>query len=463
MSRIAHRRLVALVAVLLGCRKGPIAVSGSEPDGSADAPTSGPTSSPKTAVVSARCHALQPGLPLDESEGADAIDIGDGLAHGDGYAVGFVRQTRAGRMAAVALVGPSTDGVRLVDLGPTLGDAPPPRLASCGDELLAGAFAVPRAAARVAGATDAKRDLALYVVGAAGPNQPASHMAQQGDESFAFDLACSGRDGLAVWDEIDPGPPGAAARGVIRAASFGVGKHAMDARDVSPPGSDAEMPRAVADGAGFFVLWLARRPDAPPPAPGREREASTDIESPGEVRAFGWLEAVVVDATGAATGPVRRLTSTSGHVSTYDVRAGVVGPHPVILVVARDDGEAVDGEGGSLLRVRVRNDEPEAPVELPTDGLGRGPPSFVQGPASWLAWVGPREELRLLPLDEMGDGLGPPSAEEGLDEARPLLSLAGGGPVAGPEGGAQSRRDARVLVASPREKAAQLRVFHCPR
>ena len=460
MSRIANQSLLALVAVLLGCRKGPIAVSGAEPDASVDAPASGASSGAKTAVVPARCHALQPGLPLDESEGADALDIGDGVAHAEGYAVGFVHQTRAGRMAAVALVGPATDGVRLVDLGPTLGDAPPPRLASCRDELVAGAFALPRASAHVASASDAKRDLALYVVGAASSDPPA-HIAQQGDESFAFDLACSGRAGLAVWDETKPSPQGAAARGVIRAASFGVGKHAMDPRDVSPPDSDAEMPRAVPDGAGFYVLWLARRPDAPPPAPGREREASTDIESPGEVRAFGWLEAVAVDATGAATGPVRRLTPISGHVSTYDVRAGAVGPNPAILVAARDDGEAVDGEGGSLLRVRVRNDEPEAPVELPTDGLGRGPPAFVQGPAPWLAWVGPREELRLLPLDEMGDGIGPPSAEEGLDEARPLLSLAGGGAVAGPQG--PSQRDARVLVASPREKAAQLRVFHCPR
>ena len=68
---------------------------------------------------------------------------------------------------------------------------------------------------------------------------------------------------------------------------------------------------------------------------------------------------VHVDGQGAAIGPVRRLTSPAGHVSAYDVEARdppAGSATPSILVVARDDGEAVDGSGGALLRVRVTGD-----------------------------------------------------------------------------------------------------------
>jgi hypothetical protein len=108
---------------------------------------------------------------------------------------------------------------------------------------------------------------------------------------------------------------------------------------------------------------------------------------------------------------------------------------------------------------------------LPTDGLGRGAPMFVDGPAPWLAWVGPREQLRLQPLDNAGEVVAAASAEEGFDEARPLLFLAAGPdaevPVP-PETSRDSRstrapNDEQMLVVAPRDKSAALRVFTCRR
>jgi hypothetical protein len=123
-------------------------------------------------------------------------------------------------------------------------------------------------------------------------------------------------------------------------------------------------------------------------------------------------------------------------------------PKPSVLVVARDDGEQVEGSGGSLLRIRARGDGFDPPAAIPTDGLGRGGPMFVDGPAPWLAWVGPHEQLRLVPLDATGAPVGASSAEGSLDDARPLITLGTTG---------------RMLVATPRDKEAELRVFVCQR
>jgi hypothetical protein len=465
LPRSAMRRTLLSVLLLVACRKEPALGAGAVPDASVDVPASDSGSRGMPEVLAARCHATEQGVLLD-GRGLDDLDVGDGLQYADGYAVGLVHHTQAGRQAAVVLLHGDASGARVVDLGPTLGDAPAPRLALCRKTLVAAAFQLPDAGAR-GGGSDGSRSLALYVVEPRVPEHAILTIPQRRDDSLAFDLACSGGAGLAVWDETTAAAPRIAARGVVRAAAFDVGQRAALPRDVSPPESDAEMPRVVSNGTGFFVLWLARRPEAATALDALE--ASTDIEATGEVRAYGWLEMIAVDAAGNATGPVRRLTSSSGHVSSYDLLVRLDQPQPGILVVARDDGEAVDGAGGALLRVRARGDGAEPPVALPTDGLGRGAPMLVSAPAPWLAWVGPREQLRLQPLDITGEIVAVASAEEGLDEARPLLLLAAGPhgprppslatPPASP--GGTSNPGARMLVAAPRDKAAQLRVFTC--
>jgi hypothetical protein len=313
--------------------------------------------------------------------------------------------------------------------------------------------------------------------------EPLSYIPQQRDDSLAFDLAeAAGATGagLVVWDEAHPrnrSAPGARAAtpndvvGVIRAATLS----GEPPRDVSPPESDAEMARVVPAGAGFIVVWVARRPDTAASAvsgaaaataanvqgPATAAAAPTAIEAPGEARTFAWLEMATVDAHGAPVGPPRRLTPQTGHVSAYDVVPLPGEGKPAVLVVARDDGEAIDGSGGSLLRVKATEDAVEPPLELPADGLGRGAPSFVEAPfggapqgggapkdkpgakpfgggppkdkpeaapalATWVTWVAPHEHLRLLPIDPAGAPLAPPSSEDVITEARPLLALESG-------------------------------------
>ncbi|MGH7437692.1 MAG: hypothetical protein ACRENE_18600, partial [Polyangiaceae bacterium] len=233
---------------------------------------------------------------------------------------------------------------------------------------------------------------------------------------------------------------------VIRGVVLGADR-AGPVRDLSPPGSDAEMPRVAAFGheGRHFVVWTARRQEAIP-----ARDASPEDEATGEARVPSWLEAVVVDGAGATVGPVRTLTSPSGYVSAYDMQILDGEPRPTLLVVARDDGEAVDGSGGTLFRVRAGADFVEPPVAFTHDGLGRGAPVFIadaERAAAWLSWVGPAEHLRLLALDAAGAPQGLPSAEEGMDEARPVLGL----------------RSGHLLVAAPGDAARPLRTFSCLR
>jgi hypothetical protein len=387
------------------------------------------------AVRPPRCDRGATAVALPGADaGPGALEVGDALAAFGGYAVALVHRGPAGApVAAVVLVDPaSTRAPRVVDLGPTLGDAPPPRLALKDDVLLAAAYEGP--------GRGESRDLSVHAVKSDGTATARWRLAQQRDDSLAYDLAAGRGATLAVWDEASR-----AARGVIRAAVLAAGDAEGHPRDLSPPTSDAELPRVVATAAGFVAFWIARS------AEGDARDDAGANEVAGEARSFGWLEALALDEHGNPGGAARGLTPPQGHVSAYDVLA--LGGGASVLVVARDDGEAVDGSGGALLRVRVFADHVEPALAFPTDGLGRGAPELVDARPPWLAWVGPNERLRLVPLDESGAPAGPPSAEEAMNDARPLV-----GAVA-----ASTAPNVALLVASPDDPSAQLREFSCAR
>lgn len=460
--RLGCALAVAALGVIGACRRAP-AEGGAAPP---DAATAGPADA-QDAVVPARCRKTDVGFALDDGHGLADLEVGDAVAYPGGYAVGFVHRATAGRVAAVALLRRDPMGLaRVVDLGPTIGDAPPPRVGWREGELVAAAYTGPldsRAASPEAGAPslpgDATRDVALYTIAPAASAAPAAaplSVPQRRDDSLALDVAFAAAAGLLVWDEATSVP-----RGVVKASAF-TRERVSGAREVSPPDSDAELPRVVPRGSGFAVVWIARRPD-----PGSGLDGSAN-EATGEARSYGWLEMVAVDAQAQPSGPVRRLTPVTGHVSAYDIAAlePFQGAPPSFLVVARDDGEAVDGSGGTLLRVRVTGEAVDPPVAIATEGLGRGAPSFVApsdtggaaavpgSPALALAWVGKDEQARLLPVDVSGAPTAPPSAEDAFNDARALL-------FTGAYPSATSSSD--VLVATPSDSAAQLRVFACNR
>jgi hypothetical protein len=414
------------VLVLAGCRKVPDAAASADAMAAAALPVEASAVAPPSPVVAARCRPTGGGAAIAQAEG---LELGDEIPFAEGTAIGVVHRTAAGRVMAVVLVDRDVTSARVIDLGMTPGDAPPPRVTRHGDDVLV-------AGATVLAGGDA-RALTVLRVTASGDVTSFATIPQPRDEAPSFDL---GSD-LVAWDETADGAP---PRGIIHVAQL-ASPGGRAGRELSQPDADAEMPRVVARGAGYFVLWIARRPE-----PIGALDAS---EATGEARAFSWLEEANVDATGVPSGPPRHLTPTSGHVSAYDVEAlgaAAADGRPSLLAVARDDGEAVDGSGGALLRVRVRDDGADPPLVLAGDGLGRGAPWLVDGPLPWIAWVGPHEELRLLPLDAAGLPLASPSAEPLLDDALPLAMLAG------------SAVEERMLVAFPGgDPAAALRLFAC--
>jgi hypothetical protein len=429
MKRFLVAPLVGL-AVLAGCRKSTDAAAVG-----ADAGVSAAETSPATAatVVAPRCQPRGAALAIPEPE---ELELGDATAWPGGYAVAVVHRAHGARVAAVGLAGGDLKALRLVDLGPTLGDAQPPCLAVRGTELLAAAYAVP--------AHGEARELRVYDIAPNGEARTLGSVTEARDDSLAIDLAPA----MLVWDESTTGT---AAHGVVRAVAVSTDGHVLAPHDVSPPDSDAETPRIVPNGTGFFVLWVARHPEAG----AGPVDAAPPPETIGEARTYSWIEMRIVDATGAPSGTVRRLTPTTGHVSAYDVRPLPWDGQSAVLVVARDQGETVDGSGGSLLRVRAREDNVEPALALPTEGLGRGAPRLVEAEAEaatpWLAWVDAHEAMRLLPLDAAGAPAGPPSPEPALDDKSLLLSLKTPGP------------DRRLLVAAPADLAAPLQLLGCSR
>jgi hypothetical protein len=394
------------------------------------APADAEIVAPKASTLPARCQPSASGLSLDDASGPSDLEIGDAIEGASGYAIEIVHRVPTGRLAAVALVPADAAALTVRDLGPTLGDAPPPRVAWRGGEMLAVSYALSK--------RPDVRELSIYSLPGMGEARVTGTILESRDDSLAFDLASS----LVVWDEAKPG---AVPRGVIRIAEIGADARPGVNRDLSPAESDAEVPRIGVTAAGeVLVFWIARRPEAP-----LALDASPSSEVTGEARAYSWLEVISVDTHGVPVGPARRLTSSTGHVGTYDIeplpRSGARKENPV-LVVARDDGEAVDGSGGVLLRVRVRADGQDTPVAFATDGLGRGSPAFVDGAPPWLSWVAPREEGRLLALDASGTPIQLPSAEPSLDEGRPLAWLDQG---------------KRMLAAMPGDPARQLRILTC--
>ncbi len=464
---------VALLG-LAGCRRAP----GESSPAAGDASEEGRAADAKTPVLPPRCR---PTARTFEIEPPDEVEIGDAFPSPAGIALGVVRRTSAGRLSTIGILGPGLSDFRLIDLSPTLGDAPPPRAVWRSTDLLVAEYVLRPRAPR----PDGSHELALWAInpsvpspgahGDAGPGrEPIATIPRQRGDSLEFDLAYSEGRTAVVWDETAAVPPH---QGVVRVVMLNANQ-AEPAREISPADSDAESARVLANGAGFFVLWVARRPEhaALPEAvasesaaisPGRRGQGA---EVTGEARALSWLEMVAVDTHGNPTGAVHRLTASNGHVSAYDAVVLPGDARPVLLAVARDDGEAVEGSGGALVRVRAGADFVDAPIELSTDGLGRGAPSVVEGAPPWLSWVDSHERLRLLPLDSNGLPAGRSSAEEALGEARPLLWLDREQALVAQSRAAPVVSEARGAGASGLDQTrdgvvtkAEVSVFLCPR
>jgi hypothetical protein len=422
---------------LVACKRKPPAEA---PDASQSEQSSETPDAEPPKLAPARCKADESGTTL--AEASAEIEIGEAVATTQGFAIGALRKVNGESVASLAMV-PSQAGAPLfVDLGAPLGDASPPKAFVRGADTFAAYF--PRPATPPKPPTpkqQAFRDLAIVRI-ADGKAQPPLTIAQQRDESLAFDVASSEKGALVAWDEDAIGNE----RGAIKIALFASDmKSVASSRIASPDSSDAEMPRVLARRGGYWLVWIASRSEV-------ARDAAPDpsyaLERPGRDRAFRWLEMLPLDERGEATGPTRKLTSERGHVSLFDMAARDGGA--IVDIVVRDDGQESEGTGGRILRVTIKGDAPEAAIAIVSEAVGRGAPDLLSNAdAAWLAYDDTTDKLRLLPLDAARIPSALPSLEDALDRARPLVAT-------------KATADAiEMLAVFPQEASSQLRRVRC--
>ncbi len=417
---------VASVAVLLlaGCRddheRGPAATVA--PDTPPGGPEVAASSSPSfDAGPPARCNLLTSGVPADVPFGGGA-ELGEAIPFAGGFALGALRSGDGGRVASVLRVGATAASA--VDLGPLSRDAPAPQLVARGEDLFAFAYLK-----RPGPAAGPRRSLSVHRVAA--PVERVLDFPVETDVSSSYDVIAappSAVGALVAWDD-EAGTP---AHSFVQLSTLSPDLHsvrstrAVHAAEGSDAG-DAGDPRLAPRPGGYWLTWLARRPEhasAALPVPAGE------IETPSEEATYGWVEAVPLDALGMPAGATKRLTSTTGHVGSY----AITSRDAALLVVAEDEGGA-GRAGGSLEQVvwHGRADEaPEVTVVVRSGVEEETPPALVAAGAGanvdpWVSFLDVHGDTLLLPVGPSGAARASASREPLLQGARLLGALPGQG------------------------------------
>jgi hypothetical protein len=402
-----------------------------------DGDAGGPLSSSSSSVVAELLPRCRAGTEKLAFAGDDVV-VGDVAIGPSGLLVGLIRAEGGKRVASVMRASLDLGTSSVVDVGPALGDDPPPSPRWNGSAPWVAVIG-PQAARSDAGPR--LRALKVAELEEKGLARPFAPVLQQLDESTAFDIAWSESGAaLAAWDEDAPAGAVtvkdasvavASERGFVKVQVLAPpGSEGPARRIASPDTSDAESPRLIARGSGFWLAWLARRAE----------DDQHVVEGPGEKRAFRWVEVVALDAKGDPAGPVRRVSSERGRAATFELaRSG-----SDLLVVVQDEAAPAEGAGARIVRYRVPDKADKEKLEA-TDivdgGVGQTLVELVPVPAQvpaprasgsstsskndvlaarWLAWSDTAERAQMTPLGPGLAAAGRTSPEPALDGARVL-------------------------------------------
>lgn len=352
---------------------------------------------------------------VDDDIAPFGVEIGQAVATEHGFAIGALAPQGKHTSAVVLLLDAAAANPVTVKMALALGDTPAPAVTSKGDLLIASLLE--------AGPSGRHLRIAKIEKGAVvwGPT-----FDQGRDESLSFDVAIGENRALAVWDDDETKPD----RGVIRLASF-VPKTLgapTTPRTVTLPQTDAESPRIVPRAGGFWLVYVARRPE----------KTDENAREQAEAAENRWLEALPLDENGAGQGLPRRLTSETGHVLAYSLAAGANG---TAIVAYRDDDLPSGGSGGVLNKIVLKPDGAGPATPLADTDLGAGVPTLLPG---WISVADVSAESRLGRIDGSGN-------LDGKLEREPVLGL--GVPIAA--------RGDDLLVQRPVGRAVRLFVTTC--
>lgn len=420
-SRVVLVASALAVAGCDGCQKS---------DSSALAGPSGHASSsavpapPPTVVAESlpRCRVDGPRLAIP----GDEVVSGDGVMAPDAIFVGVVRRDGGRRLASVVRASLDLSSMKTMDLGASLGEDPPPSPRVHGGSVFVASYVRAKAGADAGSGTGAMTRVleVSRFEGEAFVRQGA--IVQQADESLAFDIAWPGPfDSVAAqpaplvaWDEDAPLSTGQllADRGVVKVQLV----HGPKARVASPDTTDAEAPRLLPKKGGFWLAWLARKPEA-------TEDAGAAPEGPGERRSYRWVELVSLDAKGEPTSPVRRITPEKGRVASFDLVQGAVeagSAEPRLVLLVQDEAAHAEGAGERVVRYVVdgRREHVES-GDLLDGGVGHALVDVLTSADEthvprWLAFSDLQEHTHVVPLSPSVALAAGPTAEPSLDGVR---------------------------------------------
>ncbi len=416
-------------------------------DDTAGSPSSAASASPSAsasvvAEILPRCRGDAQRIPIP----GDDVVVGDVAIGPSGLLVGVVRDRDGKRVASVMRVSLDLSASTMIDVGPALGDDPPPSPRWNGTSAMAlylGRGAVDAGTPELRGSIGSHvRTLRIAKIEDKAIGKVEATIIQQADESTAFDVAWNEAGAaLVAWDEDAPLKEDASAhpsteegRGFVKVQIASTDANAPR-RVASPESSDAELPRVIArGGGGFWLAWLARRAE----------DEAYSVEGAGEKRAFRWVEAVMLDAKGDAVGPVRRVSSEKGRAAAFDLaRSG-----SDLIVMVQDEAAPSEGAGARISRFVVSGDgKVTSSGDVVDGGVGHSLAEVVSlaepnEPSRWLAWFDVTERAHLTPLGAGLVATARPSSEPSLDGARVLAgtlpdgiyALVGAAPADSPPG-----------------------------
>lgn len=348
-----------------------------------------------------------------------ATEMGRGTALPTGFAVGALRQQGHGTEAIVITTNGDGSAWGTTVIGTSHGDADAPLVFNANGRL---GLAVLEPAG-------ASRHLRLaYVQGDQVMWQ--AQLLQGNDESLAYDVAVGKQRGVAVWDDITKG----------RKVS-GIYLSTFDPNSLGNPTSyklmteaktDADTPRIIPRAGGFWLLWIARKP--------QPMKLEDDTRYQAEEIAHQWLEATPLDEQGVQVAGVSKLSPTSGHVKVYDVTAG---KDDSAVVYWRDDDTPSGSSGGQMFRAELRLGALQSPERVDNERMGEGAPNLMPG---WLAVADSQRATGLAALSPDGNWQGELENEPTFGAGEPVAS---------------QRND--LLIARPDGLVSRLFVVRCVR
>jgi hypothetical protein len=437
--RAGAHALVVVSAVALAAQVGCDGCKRSEPAG-VDMSSPAPITS-ASGMASSNASVVAESLPRCRVDGArlaipgDEVVAGDAVTGGDAVLLGVVRREGGRRLASVVRASLDLATVKMLDVGTSLGEDPPPSPRRSGGVAFVASYARAKAGpstttSDAGGGAGAIMTRVLEIAKIEGDSLVREgSVVQQGDESLAYDIAWPNEGTgapLVAWDEDAP-PTGLqllSDRGVVKVQILGAAKP----RVASPDATDAEAPRLLARRGGYWLAWLAKRPEP-------VEDAGVAAEGPGERRAYRWVELVALDAKGEPTSAVRRVTPEKGRVASFDLAATAVeaGAEPRLVVLVQDEAAHADGAGERIVRYFFdgQKDHVES-GELLDGGVGHSLAELLGAPGDphahaprWLAFSDTQEHAHLVPLGPSLALAGKATIEPSLDGAR----IVGSGPA----------------------------------